>query len=325
MIKKVEISHKTVIFTVFFLLGLWFLYFIKDIILQFFISLVIMASFNPIVTKLTKFKVPRVISVFLVYLIFFVILGFAVYAIIPALVVQTASFVSNLPKYLDNLGVPTVLRERVLSEFLVQIGGLPNQIAKASISVFSNALGVFTVLIFAFYLLLSRDKFDDVLAVFTGEDKKRQISEIIDKMEEKLGGWARGELILMTIIGTFTYVGLTLLAIPFALPLAILAGIFEIIPIIGPTVSAIPSVIIGFGISPITGVAVASLAFLIQQVENYFFVPKIMQKSVGVNPIVTLLSLAVGFRLSGILGGLIAIPVVITLQVFLKEYLASKE
>ena len=325
MMKKVEISHKTVIFTVFFLLGLWFLYIIKDIILQFFISLIIMASFNPVVTKLTKFKIPRVLSVFLVYLFFFVILGFAVYAIIPALVVQTASFVSNLPKYLDNLGVPTVLRERVLSEFLVQIGGLPNQIAKASISVFSNALGVFTVLIFAFYLLLSRDKFDDVLAVFTGEDKKRQISDMIDKLEEKLGGWARGELILMTVIGVFTYIGLTLLAIPFALPLAILAGIFEIIPIIGPTVSAIPSVIIGFGISPITGVAAASLAFLIQQVENYVFVPKIMQKSVGVNPIITLLSLAVGFRLSGILGGLIAIPVVISIQVLLKEYLTSKE
>ena len=325
MIKKVEISHKTVIFTVFFLLGLWFLYFIKDIILQFFISLVIMASFNPIVTRLTKFRIPKVISVLLVYLVFFVILGFAVYAIIPALVVQTASFVSNLPKYLDNLGVPMVLRERVLSEFLVQIGGLPNQIAKASISVFSNVIGVFTVLIFAFYLLLSRDKFDDVIAVFTGEDKKRQISEMIDKLEEKLGGWARGELILMTIIGTLTYIGLTLLAIPFALPLAILAGIFEIIPIIGPTVSAIPSVVIGFGISPITGVAAASLAFLIQQVENYVFVPKIMQKSVGVNPIITLLSLAVGFRLSGILGGLIAIPVVITIQVLLKEYLASKE
>ncbi|HJX45543.1 MAG TPA: AI-2E family transporter [Patescibacteria group bacterium] len=325
MIKKVEISHKTVIFTVFFLLGLWFLYFIKDIILQFFISLVIMASFNPIVTRLTKFRIPKVISVLLVYLVFFVILGFAVYAIIPALVVQTASFVSNLPKYLDNLGVPMVLRERVLSEFLVQIGGLPNQIAKASISVFSNVIGVFTVLIFAFYLLLSRDKFDDVIAVFMGEDKKRQISEMIDKLEEKLGGWARGELILMTIIGTLTYIGLTLLAIPFALPLAILAGIFEIIPIIGPTVSAIPSVVIGFGISPITGVAAASLAFLIQQVENYVFVPKIMQKSVGVNPIITLLSLAVGFRLSGILGGLIAIPVVITIQVLLKEYLASKE
>jgi predicted PurR-regulated permease PerM len=158
-----------------------------------------------------------------------------------------------------------------------------------------------------------------------GEDKKKQISEIIDKLEEKLGGWARGELILMTIIGTLTYTGLSLLGIPFALPLAILAGIFEIIPIIGPTVSAIPSVIIGFSISPIVGVAAASLAFLIQQVENYVFVPKIMQKSVGVNPIVTLLSLAIGFRLSGVLGGLIAVPVVISIQVFLKEYLASKE
>ena len=202
---------------------------------------------------------------------------------------------------------------------------MPSRIAKATISVFSNVLGVFTVLIFAFYLLLSREKFDDVIALFFGDDKKASISRLVDKLESKLGGWARGELFLMFLVGSFTFVGLTLLSIPFALPLAILAGIFEIIPIIGPTVSAIPSVIIGFSISPVTGVAAASLAFLIQQVENYVFVPRVMQASVGVNPIVTLLSLAIGFRLAGIVGGLIAIPVVIALQVLLKEYLSSRD
>jgi predicted PurR-regulated permease PerM len=325
MVRKIEISHKTVIFTVGFLLLIWFLFSIKDIILQFFVALIIMASFNPIVTRLTRFRIPRVLSVIFVYLIFFAVLGFAVYAIVPVLIEQTGSFVTNLPDYLDKLGIPTVIRDKILSEFLVQIGALPSQIAKATISVFSNALGVFTVLIFAFYLLLSRDKFDDVLALFFGDDKKEAVSQLIDKLELKLGGWARGELLLMFIVGTFTFLGLTLLSIPFTLPLAILAGIFEIIPIIGPTVSAIPSVIIGFSISPVTGVAAASLAFLIQQIENYIFVPKIMQKSVGVNPIVTLLALAVGFRLSGILGGLIAIPVVIAIQVLLKEYLSSKE
>jgi predicted PurR-regulated permease PerM len=325
MSDKVEVSHKTIIFTVGFLLLLWFLFYIKDIILQFFVALVIMASFNPTVTKLTKFKIPRVLAVILVYLIFFAILGFAIYAIVPVLIAQTGSFVTHLPDYLDRLGIPSVIRDQILSVFLVQIGELPSRIAKATISLFSNVLGVFTVLIFAFYLLLSREKFDDVLALFFGDDKRVAISRLIDKLENKLGGWARGELFLMFLVGSFTFVGLTLLSIPFALPLAILAGIFEIIPIIGPTVSAIPSVIIGFSISPITGIAAASLAFLIQQVENYVFVPRVMQTSVGVNPIVTLLSLAIGFRLAGILGGLISIPVVIAVQVLLKEYLSSRD
>jgi predicted PurR-regulated permease PerM len=325
MPSKVEVSHKTVVFTVVFILLLLFLFYIKDIILQFFVALVIMASFNPTVTKLTKFKIPRVLAVIFVYIIFFAVLSFAIYALVPVLIAQTGGFVTHLPDYLDRLGIPSVIRDQILSVFLVQIGELPSRIAKATISVFSNVLGVFTVLIFAFYLLLSREKFDDVIALFFGDDKKASISRLVDKLESKLGGWARGELFLMFLVGSFTFVGLTLLSIPFALPLAILAGIFEIIPIIGPTVSAIPSVIIGFSISPVTGVAAASLAFLIQQVENYVFVPRVMQASVGVNPIVTLLSLAIGFRLAGIVGGLIAIPVVIALQVLLKEYLSSRD
>jgi predicted PurR-regulated permease PerM len=103
-----------------------------------------------------------------------------------------------------------------------------------------------------------------------------------------------------------------------------LAGLLEIVPYIGPIIAAIPAVIIGFGISPVIGLATAALALLIQQLENYVLVPKVMEKSVGVSPIVTLLSLAVGFKVAGIVGALISVPVVITLQVLSKEYILSK-
>ena len=109
-----------------------------------------------------------------------------------------------------------------------------------------------------------------------------------------------------------------------SLPLAILAGLLEIIPYLGPVASAIPAVLIGLGISPIMGLAVAALYFLIQQVENYLFVPKVMEKSAGVTPIVTLLALAVGFKLAGIAGVIVSVPVVITLQVLTKELALSK-
>jgi len=190
-VQKVEISHKTIIFTFFFLLFMLFLYSILDVILQFFVSLIIMASFNPIVTRLGRYRIPRAVAVIFVYLIFFLILGIAVYALIPALIEQTTSFVANLPIYLDNLGIPTVVREKVLSEFLVQIGGLPSQIAKTTISIFSNVLGVITVLIFAFYLLIYRNKFDDILTNFLSDEKRREVRRVIDRLETQLGGWAR--------------------------------------------------------------------------------------------------------------------------------------
>jgi predicted PurR-regulated permease PerM len=128
----------------------------------------------------------------------------------------------------------------------------------------------------------------------------------------------------MLLVGLITYVGLRLLGIPYALPLAILAGLLEIIPYFGPIIAAIPAVIIGFSISPLIGIATTALAFLIQQLENYLIVPKIMEKSVGVSPVIILLALMIGFKIAGAMGALISIPVFITLQVFVKVYVDSK-
>jgi predicted PurR-regulated permease PerM len=163
-------------------------------------------------------------------------------------------------------------------------------------------LGILSVLIFAFYLLLARDKLDDQLLHIFGEKNKTKFGKTLDLLEKKLGGWARGELALMFLVGSLNFIGLTLLRIPFALPLSLLAGSLEIIPSIGPVVAAIPAIVIGFGISPYMGFAVVALAFLIQQVENYVFVPKVMEKSVGVSPVITLLALAIGFKLVGVIG-----------------------
>lgn len=324
MTTKVEISTKTIVFSILFLLSLWLVFITRDIILQFFVALIIMASFNPIVTKMTKGGIPRSAAVFLVYLVVFGFFGVIIYALIPVLVEQTTSFVSNFPRFLDDLGVPKFVSEQILSQVLSQVGSLPSKVAKTALSVFSNIIGVFSVMVFSFYLLISRDKLNNQLGIFFGENKRKELGDLIDRLELKLGGWARGELALMFLVGLANFVGLTLLSIPFALPLALLAGLLELVPIIGPVIAAVPAIIIGFGISSITGVATAALAFLIQQVENYVFVPKIMQKSAGLNPIATLLSLAVGIRLAGILGALLSVPVVITLQILAKEYLLDR-
>lgn len=324
MPRKIEISHKTVVFTVLFLVFVWFLFYIRDIIFVFFVSLLIMVILNPLVTKLSKYKIPRPVSVLIVYFSIFAIGGITLAAIIPALVYQTSSFVNNFPKFMQRLGITFVLSEELVRQLVSQIGTLPGQVAKFTFSIFSNLIAVVAILIFAFYLLLARDKLDDQLEFFFGEKKKKEIARIIDLLEIKLGGWVRGQLTLMLAVGLSTFIGLTLLGIPFALPLSILAGILEIVPNFGPVLAAIPAVLIGFGVSAISGFAVASLAFLIQQLENYILVPKIMQKSVGVNPIITLLALAIGFKLAGVIGVIISIPVVMTIQLLIKEYILGK-
>ena len=325
MPRKIEISHRTIIFAVLFLISLWFLYYIRDLILELFVALLIMAILNPLVTRLSKLKIPRAISVFIAYLVVFGVFGAALVGIIPPLVEQTTSFANNIPGYLSSLGIGVYINEQLTGELLSQLGSIPGQLVKVGLSVFSNVFAVITVLIFAFYLLLARDKLDDQLGFLFGEERKREVARIMDLLESKLGGWARGQLTLMVLVGVSNYIGLMILGIPFALPLAILAGLLEIIPYLGPVVAAIPGIIIGLSISPLMGLAVAALAFLIQQLENYLFVPKVMEKSVGVSPIITLLALAVGFRIAGVVGVVISVPVVLTVQVLLGKYLFSKD
>lgn len=325
MVKKVEISHKTVIFTVAFLGCLWLLFLIKDIILELFLALLVMAILNPYVTKLTKKNIPRMASVLISYVIVFLIVGFSVASIIPPLVDQTTSFINNLPRFMDNIGLPSFVSDQIIQQSLTELGSLPAQLGKVISSLFSNVLGVVTVLVFAFYLLSERDLLDEQLGSIFGAKKQREIEQTLAKVEDKLGNWARAELLLMFVVGLTNYLGLRLLGIPFALPLAILAGIFEIIPYAGPILAAIPAVLIGFGLSPVIGLAVAALAFLIQQLENYALVPGIMKKSTGVSPIITLIALAIGFRIAGVIGLIISVPIYISAKVILRENLLSKE
>lgn len=311
MPRKVEISYKTIIFTVAFLLSLWFLYFIKDIIIELFFALLLTAILDPMVTMISKMKVPRGLSVLITYVLVFGILGGMFALIIPVLLSQTSAFVNALPTYLANFGL-------VSSEILTKLGSLPSDIVKFVFSVFSNIFSVLTVLVFAFYMLLTRGKLNEQLDNFFGEARKKEIGAVITSLEERLGGWARGQLGLMFVIGTLTFIVLFALGVPYALPLALLAGLLEVIPYIGPIVAAVPSIIIGFGVSPFVGFGVLIAAILIQQFENYVLVPKVMEKSVGVAPIITLIALAIGARLSGITGMIISIPIVITIQEILK-------
>lgn len=317
MPRKIEISHKTIVFTVLFLSSIWLMIQIKVILLQLFVALLLMAIINPIVTKFSKFKIPKIVSIIFSYTIFFGLIGVSIASIIPALIEQSANLINGFPRYLQNLNLEGSISEDVVKQFASELGALPGQIVKIGLSVFSNIFSILAIAIFSFYLLLTRDKFNLNLEFMFGKEKAKVYSEIINKLEYNLGGWARGQLLLMLLVGLLTYVGLLVLGIPYALPLALLAGIFEIIPYLGPILAAVPVVILGFSISPFLGFASVGLAILIQQLENYVFVPKIMEKTTGVSPIITLIALAVGYELAGIVGMIISVPVVIILQTLL--------
>jgi predicted PurR-regulated permease PerM len=324
MLRKIEVSHKTIVFAVLLLLSLGLIFILRDLILELFVALLLMTILGPMVSTLSKYKVPRPLSVLITYILVIGFLAGTVSLIVPTVIDQTTSFVNALPNYLANIGITPTISSEVINAFVNNVGLASGAIFQFTFSIVNNVIAILAVLVFAFYMLVSRDKLEDQLGVFFGEEKKKEFGGVIDTLEKKLGGWARGELILMFAIGLATYVGLRLIGIPYALPLAILGGILEIVPFLGPIISAVPSVLIGIGISPLTGAGVVALTFLIHQLEGYILVPKIMEKSAGVSPLVTLISLAVGARLAGIVGAIISVPVVITLQILAKKYLVRE-
>ena len=212
-------------------------------------------------------------------------------------------------------------QQEIAQQLLSRVGELPQNLLKLIVGLFGNFLNVLTVLVMSFYILLERNKLDKYISVFSNEPSRSKSLAVAREVENGLGSWVRGELVLMFVVGLLTYIGLIFLGLDIALPLAILAGFLEIVPNVGPVISSIPSVLVALTIHPLTAAATVSWYFLVQFLENNLLVPKIMQKAVGVHPLVSLLGLMIGFRLGGPVGAILALPLIITLRIVVRQYL----
>ena len=302
---RIEVSYKTIVFAVIFLLSLWLVYQIRSVIVALFIALILMSALNPLIRKMEKLRIPRAVAIIVTFVLIILIVTGIVASVVPPFIDQTRSLVNQIPAIMDRLqGLP--IDQQVIGN---QFGSVPGNITRFVIGTFSNLVALVTLFVLTFYLLAERGNLHRYLSVFFDSSKtESKAEEFINQLEVEIGGWVRGQLTLMIIIGTMTYVGLRILGISFALPLAIFAGLLEMIPNIGPVVSAIPAVLIALTVSPVTALATAALYFLIQQFENSVIVPKVMQKATGVKPLVTIVCLMIGLKLAGILGAILAIP-----------------
>lgn len=322
---QIVISVRTVLTTFIVMLAAWVLYQVRSIALAVFISVILTLAFDPLVDWLQKRKVPRGLGVLMTYvliMVLFVVLGGIGFG---SMAQQFKALLYQLKDSADALsGIPTVgpyLRssaETLLTELTPQAG---SGIFKVTISAFSSVASIVAVLIFTAYLLLDFQSVKALSLSLFSRPARVRVERIIKEVEAKLGSWLRAQLILMLVVGGFTYLGLWLLGVPVALPLALIAGLFEVIPLIGPVISAVPAVIVGFSISPVMGLGVLILYILVQQLENNLFVPKVMQKSVGFNPLVTMLALMIGGKLFGLVGVLLAVPVTLTGYIVVKNLL----
>lgn len=312
--EKIEISHRTIIFTAFFLAGLWVVYQLRSVLLLFFIAFILMTALNPLVEKLQKLKVNRVLSIILVYFLLLGLFSFAIASIIPPMIEQTSNLASNF-----SLPIGSDFFKTDFGSINDQIEALSRNaisVLKIVSSAASNILGIFTVLVLTFYLLLERKNFPKYYQTLFGDgEKRKRIERLVEGVEYNLGGWVRGQIILMFIVGLMSYIGLRILGIRAALTLALIAGLLEFIPNLGPTLAAVPAVIIGLTMSTPMALGVAFLYIIIQQLENNIIVPQVMRKAVGLNPLITLMALMAGFSLGGIGGAVLAVPMFLVARV----------
>jgi len=270
-----------------------------------------MAALLPAVNFLISKKFPRLFGVLIPYTFVLALLLLLVLPIFPFFIDQIESLFINMPLYIkDSLALfdiqmdPKEIQNYINPDFAV-IG--KNAVAVSS-AVFGGLLSTLTVLIVSFYLLMSHDNFQRSFSRLFHRDQREAVITTMNQVDMKLGAWLRGQFILCLAIGLITYLVLSLIGLPYALPLALIAGLLEALPTIGPIISAVPALIVAFTYNPTLALFVALIYFAIQMLENNILVPKIMERAVGLNPIVVIVGILIGGSLMGVPGALLSIP-----------------
>lgn len=317
---KVDISYKTVLFITVFIVFLLTVYLIRDLLIIIFIGLILMSALSPLVNFFQRFKVPKALGIALTYIIVILIVAVILASVVPTVVEQSNKLINILPPLLGQLFDSTYVDKNIFQSELTTIS---KNAFSITLGAFNNFLTAVFLLVLTFYLLLEKENLETRTALLFGS-KQDRVKKLIVDIEEKLGSWLRGQLFLSVLIAVLTYIGLIILGIPFALPFAILAGILEIVPVMGPIISSIPPILVALTISPVLAAGVAAMFLIIQQAESHIIVPQVMKKAVGLNPLIVILAIAVGSRLFGITGALLAVPIAVVLEIIVTEVIEGK-
>lgn len=330
--REITISAKETSKIIFIILGILVLYLVRDIIALFFLSIIFTATLDPFIDKLQKKNFPRPLSVFLIYIFTFLFIGITISFLIPPLVSQFEEFSKNLPFYGEKIstsfkGVETYAQSygiyfntsEALRDYLGGLVQTSSRIFSTTVEVFAVFVSIIVVLSLTFYMSVKEDGMKNFIVSLTPSGKRGYVVSLVERIQRKIGRWMFGQILLMLIIFVLDFIVLSVFNIPYALILAMLAGILEIVPYLGPIISATIAALVGFMISPITGLIVLLSLTAIQQLESHVIVPQIMKKAVGLNPVVVILTLLVGAKLGGTIGAILAVPIATAVGVFVND------
>ncbi len=328
-----EISWASLWRILFFIILVTIVFLGRRILIGLFLAIVISSGLEFMVTFLERRGLPRTLGVILIFLTAAVLVIMAVYTIIPLVVVDLNSVFLKLSK-IDTGSLwssfVSFKTTQSIAEFVNKIsdiflsGGSP-------IGAFSNIVGGLllgvSILVSSFYLSLTRNGVERfILAVIPG-DYEEDALRIYERSIKKIGAWFQSQLLLSLIVGGLVLATLLVLGVKYAFLLAILTGIFELVPYIGPIISGSAAVIAAFitdSGSPQLALYTLGAFIVIHQIESHILVPVLIGRNVGLHPVVVIVALLMGLEVGGLLGILISVPVAVVLQEMLDHWSEKK-
>ena len=330
---RFDISTLTILKVVGVIIGLSFIYLIRDVIGIVLISFILASALTPMVDWLQrKHKIPRVMGILIIYVALFGVVILTLILLIPAIIQQIGDIANNFPQYYERIQdeFGNMKNFTLTSSFFNNLEdglqGLRTDIGKATSGILSTLTSIFGgifsfigVLVITFYLILEEQAWRRFLQSVIPPKYLPQLTPMLDTIQQKMGRWLRGQMVLSLIIFLVTLLGLSILGVKNALVLALFAGLMEFVPYVGSTIGAIPAVFFGFTQASWLGLAVIGLYVVVQQLENNILVPKVMQKAVGLNPIVVIIAMLIGAKIAGIVGVLLAVPAILVFETIFKS------
>lgn len=311
--RTIDISTATILKILAAVVAIVFLYAVREIVMILLFAIVIASGVNAPVAWLQRRGLPRTVGVLIVYLAFFAFLGTVLYFAVPPFVTEVHQFAQAFPAYLRELfgsftGFTGQTLEGALKLLGERLGGATQGVFATTSRVVGGVASTIIILVLSIYLSVRERGIEEFLRLVTPERHEEYVIRLWARAQHKMGRWLQGQLLLGLIVGLMIYIGLFFLGLPYRLTLAVLMGVFELVPIVGPILGAIPAVIIAFFVSPFLAVGTVVLYTLVQQFENHVLVPIVTNRIVGLNPVIVILALLVGAKLGGIPGMVLSVP-----------------
>lgn len=340
----VEISTSTIFKVIIIILGLVVAWMIKSVIMMLFLAFIFSAAFKPYVNFLERYKIPRLISTVVIVLLFLIVASTGIATVVNEALVQLKALIEQLPTTAYNILSSLEKIFPIISQYVdpdviksTLLEGAKNLLNLGPSIVSSGVSGAFEflnntltttfygiiVVIMAMYMIIRKDNVYDGLLLMVEKKRRANVVDLLSKIEVKVGDWLRTELFIMLVMGFIVWFGLMIPGVfikdyaltSYALPIAFIAMILELVPGTGVGAAGVISalVAIGFG-QPYVALYAGIFAIVITQVETNLFIPAIMKKVVGVDPIATIAGFLAFYILFGILGAILVVPLMIVLQ-----------